>query len=150
VSCLVLPRLTNNLPVLIVDPTKIKIPAEIRLADNAYNQPQAIDMLLGAKIFFELMGQGKIINVNSEPVIQETKLGWIVSGRVSATDSKYIESTNANILLSVNQLSCCKLDEQVAKFWRSETIPNEQICTLEEKAGQTHFNHTVSRSEQGR
>jgi len=71
VSCLILPRLTNNLPVQVIDPTKIKIPAGIRLADNAYNQPQAI----GAEVFFELMDQGKIINANSGPVIQETKLG---------------------------------------------------------------------------
>jgi len=150
VSCLILPRLINNLPIQVVDTIKIKIPAELRLADNANNQPQAIDMLLGAKIFFELMGQGKIINANSGPVIQETKLGWIISGRVSVTDSKYTESTNANISLSLNEISCCNLDEQVAKFWRSKTILNEQICTLLEKACQTYFNHTVSRSKQGR
>lgn len=44
ISCLILPRLTNNIPAQVIDPTRMNIPDNIALADNAYNKPQKIDM----------------------------------------------------------------------------------------------------------
>ncbi|KAJ8962545.1 hypothetical protein NQ318_000937 [Aromia moschata] len=47
ISCLVLPKITEILPMIYFDKSNLKIPDNIRLADPTFNQPGNIDILLG-------------------------------------------------------------------------------------------------------
>ncbi|KAJ8957213.1 hypothetical protein NQ318_007775 [Aromia moschata] len=47
ISCLVLPKITEILPMTYFDKSNLKIPDNIRLADPTFNQPGNIDILLG-------------------------------------------------------------------------------------------------------
>ncbi|CAI6352636.1 unnamed protein product [Macrosiphum euphorbiae] len=82
ISCLILPRLTNDIPAQVIDPKRINVPDNIVLADKAYNKPQKIDMLLGNELFFDLMRPGQIKSSSAGPIIQETRLGWIIAGPI--------------------------------------------------------------------
>lgn len=44
---------TNNILLRTVDSNAIKIPVNIILADNAYNQPWQVDMLKEAELFYD-------------------------------------------------------------------------------------------------
>jgi len=73
-NCLVLPRITSKMPMTDMDISTWKFFADVFLADRDFNKPAAIDILLGAEIFFE-----KLMNERHAckglPVLQNTKLG---------------------------------------------------------------------------
>ncbi|XP_060846165.1 uncharacterized protein LOC132925818 [Rhopalosiphum padi] len=64
ISCLIIPCITNNIPIRAVNTESIKIPNNIILADKSYNKPQ------------------------------QTKLGWIVAGPVFNNKSNLKETQN--------------------------------------------------------
>ena len=51
------------------------------LADENFNRPHSIDILLGADVFFEVLRHEKKMRPGNHPVLQDTNLGWIVSGK---------------------------------------------------------------------
>jgi len=67
-----------------INATLWKIPQNISLADPHLNQSQRIDLLLGAGLFFEITSMGQIHLDKALPTLQNTKLGWIVSGGLSS------------------------------------------------------------------
>jgi hypothetical protein len=60
------------------------MPKDIILADETFNVPGTIDLLIGADIFFEIINPKKRTHQGNYPVLQETALGWIISGRTPA------------------------------------------------------------------
>jgi len=81
ISYLVLPHITNYVPVRAIDTSKFKIPENVALADNEFNEPQRIDILIGAELFYNLFNNGQIKLIDEGPTLKETKFGWIISGR---------------------------------------------------------------------
>jgi hypothetical protein len=55
VSCAVLPHVTSDTPAQYFDVTSWKIPKDINLANEHFNQPGPIDLLIGAELFYELL-----------------------------------------------------------------------------------------------
>lgn len=150
ISCLILPRLTNDIPAQVIDPKRINVPDNIALADNAYNKPQKIDMLLGAELFYDLICPGQIKSAIDGPIIQETRLGWIVAGPVPNSNTNAGRDLYANITL-MSQVVINNLEDQMSKFWRLETLSNDtNNYTMEEKACQSYFNKTVRRDSDGK
>lgn len=60
VHCLVIPRITNDLPSVKFDSSKLQIPSTVKLADPFYHDPSKIEMLIGAEFFHSLLETGKI------------------------------------------------------------------------------------------
>nr|XP_029729122.1 uncharacterized protein LOC109414733 [Aedes albopictus] len=87
---LIVPRVTGALPTNPVEADRWPIPQDLYLADSRFYEPNRVDLLIGAEIFFELLLQGKIKMADELPVLQESVFGWLVSGRV-------IESTASNV-----------------------------------------------------
>jgi len=52
------------------------------LADDNFNRPNSIDILLGADVFFEVLCHDKKTRLGNYPVLQDTELGWTVSGEI--------------------------------------------------------------------
>jgi hypothetical protein len=82
-ECAVLPNIANTPPARI-DIRTWNIPKDIILADETFNVPGNIDLLIGADIFFEIINPKKRTRQGNYPVLQETALGWIISGRTPA------------------------------------------------------------------
>nr|CAI5850809.1 unnamed protein product [Callosobruchus analis] len=116
ISCLVIPVINDSIPMNYIDQVKLKIPTDVHLADPEFNEPRHIDLLLGANIFWNLIYAGQIhLGVNM-PLLQNSALGWLVSGwtPVNVTASQK----------TICNLSTKGIQEQLAKFWLIEEPPS--------------------------
>jgi len=75
-----LSSITGTTPPSKLDITSWKIPKDIRLADEHFDQPGSIDLLIGADFFYEMLQSGRHICPGNFPGLQETVLGWTISG----------------------------------------------------------------------
>lgn len=118
INCIILPYITTTYPSLNAEKI-INLPESIQLADPQFSKSSQIDILIGANLFWDLITEGKI-RLTSGPHLQETKLGWIISGPVYSTNLKSLKNIQCNFNQSV------ALDEQLRKFWEIEEIPNKK------------------------
>ena len=80
-SCVILDKITQDLPHLSFMKDVIPIPDYIQLADDRFNEPREVDLLLGAEVFWDLILEGQIKpGGKRSPILQNTKLGWVISG----------------------------------------------------------------------
>ncbi|KAF9822583.1 hypothetical protein SFRURICE_010685 [Spodoptera frugiperda] len=79
VDCFVLPNITTHIPQTYIDLTDLQLPAGISLADPTFNIPSSIDILVGADIFWNVIGRNRIQLGGHMPTLFETKLGWLIS-----------------------------------------------------------------------
>ena len=88
-DCAILPNITGPTPSTKLDTSTWKIPTDIKLADEQFDQPGGIDLLIGADLFYEILRSGRRTRPGY-PVLQETVLGWTLSGKtpVAATTTK--------------------------------------------------------------
>jgi hypothetical protein len=78
-DCAILDNITGTTPPTKLDTTSWKPPKDIKLADEQFDQPGRIDLLLGADIFYEILRSGRRTRSGNFPVLQETELGWTIS-----------------------------------------------------------------------
>ncbi|KAL0883544.1 hypothetical protein ABMA27_015698 [Loxostege sticticalis] len=116
VKCFVLPHITDKLPQVAVRIQDLDIPDYIQLADPKFHQPSDIDLLLGADIFWDILGSGRIALGSQRPVLQETQLGWIVAG---PTPASCHDKGNSKIHCHFSK----EISQQLNKFWELEEVP---------------------------
>ncbi|GFS67116.1 integrase catalytic domain-containing protein [Trichonephila clavipes] len=75
---LVVNKITDLIPNKVID-VDVNVSEFVPLADDIFNIPDRIDMLLGAEIFCELLKPGKFYCDNSHLVLQNTVFGYVVS-----------------------------------------------------------------------
>jgi hypothetical protein len=142
--CLVLDKITENLPVHIMDMSKITVPENIKLADPRFDCSGPVDLLIGAELFLPLMCIGQIHLAPGQPHFQKTHLGWIVGGTLGELDNK----TKTLCHFSQQKLD---LHEQVEKFFSIESVNSvADKLSPEERECETHFCNTIKRDAQGR
>ncbi|KAF2886575.1 hypothetical protein ILUMI_19599 [Ignelater luminosus] len=93
-EALVIPQITEELPSCMLDIREFQIPSNIKLADPTFYQP----------------GQ---IKRNNPPLLQKTKLGWIVSGGCGVPNSE--EQPKQSAFLALHELH-----ENVERFWKAD------------------------------
>jgi len=145
VECIVLPKLTNNIPVTPINPSSLIIP-DIELADPSFVVPQRVDIIIGACLFYEIICDQQQRPSIHGPIYQKTKLGWVVSGQVN----KNMSNKNRVSLFSSNVQINKTIEEQIAKFWRLEECHTQNTYTLEEKTCRGYFENTTTRCPDGR
>ncbi|XP_030763137.1 uncharacterized protein LOC115887781 [Sitophilus oryzae] len=137
-------KITSNLPEISFNSEALGIPKNISLADDNFNKPGPIDILLGASIFWKLICVGQILLSNTHAVLQKTTLGWIVSGSLPLSNG-YSSICN----LSTSSPSSM-LHEQLEKFWKLEECQISTFYSQEEKECEEHFLDTVYRDKSGK
>jgi len=97
-------------------------------------------MLIGADLFYELLLPNRRTRIG-HPVLQETVLGWIISGRTPVLNNQ--RTHQHSFLLRENT----SLQQNLNRFWEVE--PMEQpILTPEHQACEQHFiTHTTQRQD---
>ncbi|XP_055621911.1 uncharacterized protein LOC129765534 [Toxorhynchites rutilus septentrionalis] len=138
----VLPKITVELPNQVVDVSSFKFPSDIVLADPSFGQPGPIDLIFGVENFYDLLRDGQLQNGHGEPILQNTALGWLVSGKVR---SGRIKSSVVNLACSI-----ATVEEQLARFWEIESCRTTSTFSLEEAACEEHFARTTFRDPNGR
>lgn len=144
-SCLVLSKITDNLPSVSFDKRILNIPHNIQLADPTFDQAGDIDILIGAEIFWDLLSVGQIKLGRTKPNLQRTRLGWIVSGLLNSPS--VIQQTNKT---NCHFVSSHDIDIQLTKFWELETINESKTFTSEEQACELNFTEKTVRNKDGR
>lgn len=126
------------------DISDLKLPNNIKLADKNFNKSTPIDLLLGANLFFDILCVGQIKLGNNKPIIQKTKLGWIISGALHLP--KYTDGTVVCNLATIDQ----QLHEQVKQFWILEELNGQKCLSKEELECEQHCMRTFKRDSNGR
>nr|XP_053607443.1 uncharacterized protein LOC128673547 [Plodia interpunctella]XP_053607444.1 uncharacterized protein LOC128673547 [Plodia interpunctella] len=138
INCLILPEITKALPSKLVNIDSILIPSGVQLADPSFNIPAAVDILVGAEVFWNVMCNNSIDLGKNMPKLYETKLGWLVSGYVARAKTK---SYQCNF---INQ------DDSITQFWELDSISPKYAFTTEERACENKFKLDTYRNEEGR
>lgn len=140
IHCYVLSRITASMPAVCNLSTQVFIPGNIQLADPDFLDFKNIDILIGADRFWDLLEDGKI-KLSCGPFLQNTKLGWVISGPISNNNTRQNTPIHCNI----------SLDNQLRLFWEIEEIPKARDAqTVEERACEDHFVRNTTRNSEGR
>lgn len=143
---LVLSKITNDLPNSSIT-TELKIPKDIRLADDRFFQSRSVDILLGASVFYNILKEGHIKLGDNLPILQNTVFGWIVSGKVSSCQSTH--RTHSALTVKHNT-SEDRLEDLITAFWEIEDTCKHHTKTYEEQACDRHYTSNVKRQTDGR
>ncbi|KAL0830099.1 hypothetical protein ABMA28_003556 [Loxostege sticticalis] len=141
-DCHILPQLTNSLPSSFINIENIPLPLGIHLADPSFNIPSAIDILVGADVFWSVLCHNSINLGKNLPKLYETKLGWLVSG--------YVARLKAQPSSPVCNFLCQQSDPDLTRFWELDSIPAKHSLSYEERSCEQHFLENTSRNDDGR
>ncbi|XP_044249366.2 uncharacterized protein [Drosophila takahashii] len=68
-----------------IDVSTWKLPENTPLADERFYQSRHVDLLLGTEAFFDALTVGQERLGPQGPLLQKTKFGWVVTGRLQQT-----------------------------------------------------------------
>jgi hypothetical protein len=88
-----LPNITGATPPITLDTTSWNVPKDIKLEYDHFNVPGSICLLIGADIFYEILRLVSGARPGNYPVLQETALGWAISGRFPAVTTRDSQHT---------------------------------------------------------
>nr|CAI5867734.1 unnamed protein product [Callosobruchus analis] len=138
---LVLDEITECMPNFPFSKTELNIPKTVKLADSNFHLSSMIDILLGAGIFFDLLCSGRIKLGENLPVLQQTLLGWIISGPLPREMNS--SSNFCNLAIEAS------LDKQIEKFWLLEEVTTQKPQSREEIECENLFVETTRRDDSG-
>ncbi|XP_050294945.1 uncharacterized protein LOC126735061 [Anthonomus grandis grandis] len=150
IPALVINKITELTPQIPIDISSIKLPADIILADSSFHTPSEVDLLIGAGLFYNILCSRQIKTGNGNPILQETQLGWVVSGPLSLlANVSYASSykTHRQSLFCTNDLQGC-----LEKFWLTEETTQQvpHVLSKEELECEDHFQETTHQDLTGR
>jgi hypothetical protein len=118
------------------------IPKDIKLADEQFNEPGSIDLLLGADLFYEMSGPGRYTHPGNYPVIQETVLGWTLGGKTPIS----VNPTNAQHAFILRD-DDDSVEKNLNRFWEVEPVGHSTMTA--EQACEDHFlTHTTQQPDE--
>lgn len=141
VTAIVLKKLTTMLPNNDFDKSFIYTD-QLVMADPEFNKSDKIDMILGADVYSKIIMNGIMKPMDKSFVIQETELGWIISGPINKQRKEFNEALC--MMCTTNEM-----DEKLQKFWELEEISEEEILTPDEQSCVDYFNNTIRRDIDG-
>ena len=126
-----------------LDTSTWKIPKDIKLADEKFDQPGGIDLLIGADLFYGILRSGRRTRPGNYAVLQETVLGWTFSGRtpVNATTNKN-EPQRTFLLQDDNSP-----EHNLTRFWEVESVEQSSISTRQQACKQHLNTHTTHQQD---
>ncbi|UYV75531.1 hypothetical protein LAZ67_13000529 [Cordylochernes scorpioides] len=106
-------RVTADLPNFQIQSADFPHLENLLLADPEFYVTKPIDLILGADTFVEII-LGQKTDLKHHPIALNTKLGWLVSGRI-----------HSNIKSNTSVINHCttELDSSIRKFWELEDVP---------------------------
>ncbi|XP_059055493.1 uncharacterized protein LOC131849430 [Achroia grisella] len=153
-QCYVLPSITSNVPGHEINISNIDIPTDISLADPTFFVPADVDILIGADLFWDLVGTRRIILGKKKPVLCETRLGWIISGPIFSHHDTIMHlndiKCNFNKIDSSASHDLDDIRADLTRFWQLEEICSKSNYFPEERMCEEHFVANTTRLDDGR
>ncbi|XP_062542197.1 uncharacterized protein LOC134210185 [Armigeres subalbatus] len=141
-QCLIAGKVAGSMPSVPIDIKQWKIPPGLSLADPEFHIPGEIDLLIGIQLFFKLLMPGQYKIADNFPVLQETRLGWVVAGSVEDINPTHTQHCYAVGLQG--------LTNTMEKFWALESVESCNPLTNEEQLCEERFSSTTRRDISGR
>ncbi|GFW01242.1 DUF1758 domain-containing protein [Trichonephila clavipes] len=136
-----MPRITDMIP---SQPFNVSLGnfSREKLADENFNIPGNIDLLLGAEIFYEILLPGQTNLLNTKLIFQNTVFGYIASGSipVSSENKPHCGLIKDNV----------DLEKTMRRFWEIENVEPETIKNKETIICEEHFQKNHTRDSTGR
>ncbi|XP_043064462.1 uncharacterized protein LOC122320333 [Drosophila ficusphila] len=149
ITAVIAPNITERQTSFNVDIGRWKIPQNIQLADPTFFVLQRVYLLIGASLFYELLCVGQIKLPPGLPLIQKTRLGWVVSGGYGVSNGSALISTIPLPIVSRDN-SLDRLDDLLRRFWEVVScVEPIAHATKEELDCETHFKKHFIRSPAG-
>lgn len=147
IDCFVLPNITTHIPHTYIDLTDLQLPAGVSLADPSFNVPSTIDILVGADIFWGVIGRNRIQLGRHMPTLFETKLGWLISGAIPQPNS-----THSSLCMVAHDRHTTHVQApmDLSRFWELDSISPKFNYTSEERACEQNYKTTTRRNADGR
>lgn len=151
-QCLIVPKITQDLPSREIKREELNIPANLYLADSEFNKRSSIDLLIGVEFFYELLESGKIDLGENKSFLQNTKLGWVVAGPILKYDGNNINTSHTINILHCSFAENERLDNTLKQFWEIENFAenSKPAWSVEEIECEEKYIDTTRRNEQGR
>ncbi|XP_066145931.1 uncharacterized protein [Euwallacea fornicatus] len=162
-TCAVLKKITCQQPQFPINPHLIPVPHNIQLADPTYYNPAEIEILLGADIYYNLITDGNIKLGAQLPVLQNTRLGYIIAGKVEqpvkinsncCTLHKSNNNNNSTTRLASLHCNYSELNNLIKAFWEIEEVktqlPTNKFLTPENQRIEQLFESTTKILPNGR
>lgn len=165
VNCLVIPKITGDLPGIPVDVARLNLPEDIVLADPLFFDPSQVDVLVGADHFFEIISNHKLNLGPNRPILQSSALGWLVAGPTGDSYNQDINKQESNIQCNVvhddsiamrspkESVFLQEINNTLQRFWEVEELPSDttmSTLTLDEQFCESHFKSNTRRLPNGR
>ncbi|UYV83512.1 hypothetical protein LAZ67_23001282 [Cordylochernes scorpioides] len=115
----------------------------LKLADPEFYIQAPIDMILGEDIYTELMLNGSISLGEGLPMAINTRLGWVLLGKLMGTSESNTEVCNLSLQ------SEPELEFVMKRFWETESVPSPDLCTQDEDCERL-FSNNHGRDSHGR
>lgn len=140
----VVKNVTSCQPKQHIDIRKWNLDNNIQLADEAFNIPSQIDLIIGGEMFYRLLTPGFKSLGNGLPDLQNTVFGWVVIGKLLG-----LKLDESFVGISIKEEAT--LDQQLSRFWEVEEKyqPHREI-TEAERACEQQFEATTKRDACGR
>ncbi|KAB0802699.1 hypothetical protein PPYR_04885 [Photinus pyralis] len=140
---LIINEITATIPSVRFDKINFQIPADINLADVDFNVPGRVDILIGAEVFYDILLSRKLELGKNKPILRESQLGWLVTGKITHED--FVQKRNCNTCVRD-----VKLLGQLQKFWEVENFEIPREYASENEECEVNFINTSSRDVDGR
>ncbi|XP_059054714.1 uncharacterized protein LOC131848794 [Achroia grisella] len=145
IDCYILPEITKLLPPTSIDIRNIPIPSNLQLADPSFYCPSPIDILVGAEVFWAVLGSASIKLGKNQPTLYASKFGWIVTGPVIVSSKSFSTKQSHYCNLQTNELNL-----NLNKFWELDSVPLKYSLSPEERACEESFRTNTTRNKDGR
>lgn len=146
VSCLVLPHISGEMPKTTFDVSHLQLHTKFQLADPDFNRAGPIDMLIGADLFWDIIGSKQHSLGPGNPTLRSSKLGWLIAGPIFKPNS---ESKSKKVMCNFTLNDETNLHDELAKFWEIENFPQTKVLTKEENQCEQHFLANTTRTPDG-
>jgi len=142
-EAVMLDKICNDQPTFSSLPNNWPHTINLKLADQHFNKPSPVDLLLNAHIFSQALSEGCIQGNENAPTAINTVFGWILMGQIS----------NINNLENINSFFTTvdsNLEKTVSRFWELEEVPQVKPISPDEKQCEQYFKNSFLRLKNGR
>ncbi|XP_062715303.1 uncharacterized protein LOC134291506 [Aedes albopictus] len=135
-------QITGQVPSVKINLENWELPQGLRLADPSFYEPSHVDLLIGMDWFYDIMKPGCLKIHDNLPSLHDSKLGWLVGGKLFDCSS--------NLVLNSCAVRVDPVEELVQKFWEVEGVSSEVVLSREEEQCESQFASTHRRDDSGR
>ena len=137
----VMKRVTRNIPIRNASAVR-EMPhlQGIKLADEKFDMPSPVDILLGQDIWQKLFLPGEATGPKGTPAAWHTVFGWVILGQFTPEAPVHVVAAAAHVVESESEPDG---DFLLKKFWELEEPPkSKEVFTPEERRVEQHYKET--------